>query len=52
MHDHIIMMVFEGSLIGMIMFTVFTTATIVIVTGFGNFGIAQGQRNLATGYDG
>jgi hypothetical protein len=32
----------------MIMFGVFTTAAIVTLTGFGNFGIAQGQSNVTS----
>jgi hypothetical protein len=46
MHDHIIMMVVEERLNSMIMFTVSTTATVVMLAGFGNFGIAQGQGNV------
>jgi hypothetical protein len=44
------MIVVEGRLSGMIMFiVVFTTATVGMLTGFGNFGIAQAQGNLTTG---
>jgi hypothetical protein len=32
----------------MIMFGVFTTAAIITLTGFGNFGIAQGQSNVTS----